>query len=149
MDEVPQGVAPGVARSQDLLGRYDGGVGNGGALALRPLLKLVQKNCPEQTFAAVWQPYPRKESRKDALKAWCELDPDAVLIDMILSALEWQVVVWASRADWYTPPLFGSYIRSERWTDEPPTRTTRNPTIDQLPAWQQKAILGGRKRDDT
>lgn len=78
-------------------------------------------NRPEETFPTVWAPYPRKESKKDALKAWCQLDPDESLIALILASLSWQVELWASRADWYTPPLLATYLRSERWTDEKPT----------------------------
>ena len=109
-------------------------------------LRLWVSNKPEETFLRVWQPYPRKESKKDAQKAWIQLDPDEALINTILASLEWQVVLWAERSDWYTPPLFATYIRGERWTDERPTQTsqTRNPSIDQLPAWQQRAIRGGR-----
>lgn len=88
----------------------------------RPLLKLVVANRPEQTFPQVWQPYPRKEAKKDALKAWVDLDPNQALVAEILAALEWQGYLWVEveRRQQNTIPLFGTYIRGERWTDERP-----------------------------
>lgn len=101
-------------------------------------------NKPELSFDRFWLKYPRRDAKKDATKVWIQLDPDDALIDTILEALEWQCELWADMERRFIP-LPATYIRGERWTDEKPTtQTTRNPTIDQLPAWQQKAIRGGR-----
>lgn len=107
-------------------------------------LRLVLSNKPEDTFPTVWQPYPRKESKKDALKAWCQLDPDEALIANILTALAWQVELWEQRSDWYTPPLLATYLRAERWTDEPP-KSLREEKRQQGRAWIQQVMADREK----
>ena len=89
----------------------------------RPLLKLVVANRPEQTFEQhFWPPYPRKEAKKDALKAWVELDPNESLVAEIVRTLEWQGYLWVEveRRQQNLIPLPATYIRGERWTDEKP-----------------------------
>ena len=66
-----------------------------------------------------WAKYPKRQARQDAWKAWQQLDPDADLIEEILTALEWQVeqVDWIKDDGQYCP-LPATYLRGERWTDE-------------------------------
>jgi hypothetical protein len=110
-------------------------------LALRPLLKFALVNRPELSFPRFWGPYPRKEARKDALKAWCELDPDEALIVGIVDSLGRLVPYWASMP-WYTPPLPATFLRSERWTDEPPPQVNaaREQKRQQGSAWIQSIM---------
>ena len=88
----------------------------------RPLLRLVVTNRPEQTFPAFWERYPRREAKKDATKAWVELDPSDALVATILEALEWQSHLWVviEKRQSNHIPLGASYLRAERWTDERP-----------------------------
>lgn len=67
-------------------------------------------------FGIFWANYPRREAKKDALKAWAQVHGDQHL-DRILDALIWQAPQWTERQ--YTP-LPASYLRGERWEDEPP-----------------------------
>lgn len=85
-------------------------------------MRLVPNHRPEQTFTAAWTIYPRKEARKDGLKAWCDLNPDEALVAEILTAMTWQAHLWVvvEGRDRRYIPLFGTYIRAERWTDEKP-----------------------------
>ena len=98
----------------------------------RPLLKLVVANRPEQTFdEKFWPNYPRREAKKDALKAWVELDPSESLVADIVKALEWQGYLWVQveRRQQNHMPLPGTYIRGQRWTDERPAS---------LKSWKRK-----------
>lgn len=70
-------------------------------------------------FTDFWAAYPRREARKDALKAWTKLNPSSELETQILAALDWQ----RERPEWLKNdgqyvPLAGSWIRGERWLDE-------------------------------
>ena len=93
----------------------------------------------EQGFAAFWAAYPKRKAKKDAWKAWQELRPSAALHAEILAALVWQTEEWTNPT--YTP-LPASYLRGERWTDEPcPSVTAIN---TRLPAWAQTAMKAKR-----
>lgn len=69
-------------------------------------------------FARFWAAYPRREAKKDAYKAWRQLQPSTATQDAILAALGWQVHAneWDARPQYC--PLPASYLRAERWTDE-------------------------------
>jgi hypothetical protein len=75
----------------------------------------------EDAFAQFWSIYPRRVARKDALKAWAQLNPDAATVQAILDALAWQVKQeqWR-RDDGAYVPYAATYLRGERWTDDPP-----------------------------
>lgn len=75
-----------------------------------------------QGFQAFKARYPRREAWKDAEKAWGQVVKDNTETEhQIHAALDWQIPYWES-LDWYTPPLPATYLRQERFTDEPPTR---------------------------
>ena len=91
-------------------------------------------------FDAFWRVYPRRQARKDAVRAWRQLCPSAETQRAILDALEWQVPAWTDLA--YTP-LPATYLRGERWTDEPLPAATE--TVDaRLPAWAHAAVKARR-----
>jgi hypothetical protein len=92
-------------------------------------------------FAAFWAAYPRRKHKKDARKAWADLRHTAALHAEILAALVWQTEEWATRPVMYTP-LPASYLRGERWTDEPDRPET--PVNTRLPAWAQAAMKAKR-----
>jgi hypothetical protein len=94
------------------------------------LLQLTQKL--SHGFTAVWTRWPRKEARKDAAKAWTQLDPSPDLESEIHQALDWQIPMLLEREPKYRP-LLASWLRGERWTDEKPTPktpTASRPTVD-------------------
>jgi hypothetical protein len=64
-----------------------------------------------ESFARVWAVYPRREARKDALKAWGQ-------VDGILEALAWQIQSDSWQRGYV--PYLATYLRGERWTDERP-----------------------------
>lgn len=68
-----------------------------------------------------WEAYPRRCAKKDARKAWAELNPSPELVARIVAALEWQVPTFqwdGAKADY--APYPASYLRAERYDDEPP-----------------------------
>lgn len=71
-------------------------------------------------FADFYLAYPRHVARQDALKAWTALAPSPALIRQIHAALAWQAEQESWRRDGgkYIP-LPATWLRAERWTDEP------------------------------
>ena len=68
-------------------------------------------------FAAWYEIYPRKVSRKDAEKAWNQLTPEqrfAAFESLPVHVRYWQV---AGTSPEYLP-YPASWLRGERWTDE-------------------------------
>jgi hypothetical protein len=68
-------------------------------------------------FSKFYAVYPRKKARKDAEKAWRDIDGDRHA-DAILKALEWQVAELLTRQPEHRP-YPASWLRGERWLDEP------------------------------
>lgn len=70
-------------------------------------------------FEIFWAAYPRKEAKKDALKAWMQMTADQKFCareSIALHARYWSVT---GRQRHYTP-LAASWLRGERWSDELP-----------------------------
>lgn len=81
----------------------------------RATYKMVSEDDP--SWMQFWNLYPNRKAKKDARKAWFDIDPNPELVEHILSALQWQCEEWVQK-DWYTPPYPASWLRAERWTDE-------------------------------
>jgi hypothetical protein len=90
------------------------------------------------SFDEFWQRYPRKVAKGDARKAWEKLKPTPTLEAQIFAALDWQREQWEDPR--YTPHP-ATYLRGERWEDEPPAGRQR-----QLGDWrfECQALHGGR-----
>lgn len=71
-------------------------------------------------FARFWVAYPKKVAKADARKAWLALAPDEALLGRMVSALAWQRLTpqW-SRDDGQYIPYPATWLRAERWDDEP------------------------------
>ena len=71
----------------------------------------------DQEFATFWAAYPRKEARKDALKAWGQMT-DAqkfrASAGIAMHVRYWQM---SGRTKQFIP-LAGSWLRGERFDDE-------------------------------
>lgn len=95
--------------------------------------KLIAEDDPG--WLQFWTAYPRRQGKKDARAAWAELDPAPELIVQIVNALAWQTKAYRWDAEKYDYcPLPGSWLRAERWTDEPPP--VDRPTVaSRRPAW--------------
>lgn len=95
----------------------------------------------ERFFAA----YPRKVDRRDALRAWRELSPDAPLIETILAA----VVVYAKsrqgQEEQYTLKP-SNWLRKEKWTDSIAINVRPEKTPEQRAA-ETRAIREQADRD--
>lgn len=80
------------------------------------------------SFDRFWAEYPKKRAKGDARKAWHKLQPDATLVEAILTALAWQRV----SADWIKDggqfiPYPATWLNQERWDDEPYENPKRSP----------------------
>lgn len=69
-------------------------------------------------FEAFWRLYPKKKSRKDALKAWNKLNPGAELQAVMIAALGRHCVSrdWNKDAGQYIP-MASTWLNGERWHD--------------------------------
>lgn len=85
---------------------------------------MVNEDDPQ--FTRFWDKYPRRVSKKDARRAWLQLNPSPELVDRMIAALEWQVRAyrWATdKIDF--APYPASWLNGERWTDEAPNLLKR------------------------
>lgn len=78
------------------------------------------------TFDDFWALYPKREAKKDARKAWMQLNPTAEVERQIVAALAWQVESeqWTKDDGQYIP-LPATYLRGERYLDERRTGVDR------------------------
>jgi hypothetical protein len=78
------------------------------------------RSTPRDTpgFEAFWNAYPRHDAKERAIKAWAEIAPSFEVQQAIHAALKWQVLEW-QRHDPKFIPFAKSYLRGERWMDEP------------------------------
>lgn len=93
----------------------------------------------DEGFKRFWAAFPRRQKKKDARKAWADIHPDAALVDTIIAALNWQCrqPQWL-KDDGQFIPLGGSWLRGERWDDEPYENPKRSPAaIDELKAFKE------------
>lgn len=70
-------------------------------------------------FDQFWKLYPKKKSRKDAVKAWEKLKPDAELRQTMLTALTSHCVSrdWTKDDGQYVPNA-ATWLNGEKWQDE-------------------------------
>jgi uncharacterized protein YdaU (DUF1376 family) len=76
---------------------------------------------PPDPFAAFWAAYPRKVGKEAARKAWLRLPRPADTLRTVLAALQWQRECdqW-TRDNGQFVPNPATYLRQQRWLDEPP-----------------------------
>jgi hypothetical protein len=77
---------------------------------------MVSEDDPQ--WVKFWNRFPLRVAKKEARTAWAALDPDPALVDRMVRTLDWQVPMWATQG--YGTPYPASWLRAERWTDEPP-----------------------------
>lgn len=85
---------------------------------------MVAEDDPQ--WVRFWNAYEKRSAKKDARKAWAELNPSPELVNRIVDALAWQFAQpdWVKENHTYAP-LPATYLRGERWTDEQPAQTCR------------------------
>jgi hypothetical protein len=81
--------------------------------------RMVDEADPQ--WVRFWNAYPKRCSKKEARKAWLEVDPTSAQVDQMVEALAWQ----SQQPQWLKDdgqfiPYPASYLRGEKWTDEPP-----------------------------
>lgn len=93
-------------------------------MAKRDAVVMVSEDDPG--WCRFWNAYEKRRCKKDARIAWAKLDPSPELIERICEALRWQFRQpdWVKEDGQYAP-LPATYLRNERWTDEPPVKAQR------------------------
>jgi hypothetical protein len=98
---------------------------------------LIPEDDPE--WVRFWNAYPKRVAKKEARKAWAELNPSSAVVDQMIATLAWQsrTPAWTKQNRAFAP-YPASWIRAERWTDEPcqpPPTTTRAPAHRPSAEW--------------
>jgi len=70
-----------------------------------------------EAYARFYEVYPRHDARADGLKAWCQLDPDPVLTETIMTATARYAAANADTERTYIK-MPGPWLRGRRWEDE-------------------------------
>ncbi|NWL48388.1 helix-turn-helix domain-containing protein [Pseudomonas hunanensis] len=87
-------------------------------------------------FDQFWKLYPKKKSRKDALKAWNKLSPGAELQAVMIAALANHCASrdWAKEGGQYIPNA-ATWLNGERWHDvlQPAGVTAQGGAFNNLP----------------
>lgn len=90
----------------------------------------------EAAFDQFWKLYPKKKSRKDALKAWEKLNPGSDLQAVMIAALANHCASrdWAKEGGQYIPNA-ATWLNGERWHDvlQPAAGATRPGSFNDLP----------------
>jgi hypothetical protein len=75
----------------------------------------------DKGWASFWAAYPRRQSKKDARKAWARINPSPDMVQKMLDALAWQVnqPQWTKDDGCYIPHA-SSWLNGEKWEDECP-----------------------------
>ena len=85
---------------------------------------MVEEHDPQ--FARFWAAYPKRVAKKDARKAWAEINPTPEMVDQMVATLAWQSRLPAWMKDGYQfAPYPASWLRAERWEDEAPPQVRR------------------------
>ena len=102
---------------------------------------MVDEHDPQ--FARFWNAYPKRVAKKEARKAWLEINPTPELVDRMVATLAWQAKSPAWMKDGYQyAPYPASWLRAERWTDEPPPQVQR--VMSDAAALVFQTLNGGR-----
>lgn len=87
-------------------------------------------------FEQFWKLYPKKKSRKDALKAWNKLNPDTELQAVMIAALGRHCLSrdWTKDAGQYIP-MASTWLNGERWQDvlQPAGAAAQGSAFNNLP----------------
>lgn len=90
-------------------------------MSKRSSYRLAPENDPG--WVRFWRAFPKRVAKMDARKAFAQLNPTPDLINTMIAAIERQSVeraVCAQRGQWVAEwPYPATWIRGERWTDEP------------------------------
>lgn len=81
---------------------------------------LVDENDPG--WMRFWDAYPKRVAKKEARKAWAQINPTPAQVDAMVEALAWQreEPSWQKDGRQFVP-FPASWLRAMRWTDERPT----------------------------
>jgi len=92
-------------------------------------------------FQEFWAAYPRKQARKDALRAWHQLSSNRPGLPDLLAALATARMSqqWMAERGRYVP-LAASWLRAERWTDAVPI-TRADGIVSAREAWRRIALM--------
>ena len=87
-------------------------------------------------FLTFWSAYPKKVSKKDAVKAWKSLAPNDELVNRIVADVQRRCAgEWAGKDRFQYIPYPATYLRKCRWEDDlPPTdvEPEYRPTIQEI-----------------
>lgn len=86
--------------------------------------KYSEKPAYTPEFERFWEQYPNHKDKRDAFKAWKQVNPSDEIQEKIL----YDISTRHSRGDWLDAkyiPMAGTYLRGWRWEDELKKQTTQ------------------------
>lgn len=96
------------------------------------IVVLQQTEQPADWFGSFWTIYPRREAKKDALRAWSKVRADDYSI-LLEALVQWRNVWRQQNRTTNLIPLPATWLNGERWTDEIPpelqTHTAKTETV--------------------
>lgn len=78
-----------------------------------------ERNIYAQNFESFWKAYPKKKAKPEALKAFTKVNPDTVLMEKILRAIESAKMTddWKKENGQFIP-YPATWLNGQRWLDE-------------------------------
>jgi len=102
-------------------------------------------------FRRWWAKYPRKAGKGGAWKAWHKIAPSALVLDQMMTALDWQIASdqWTKDGGDYIPHP-STYLNQRRWMDEPQEVTHRFTPRNQrnVDLIKKYSVTGQQRRED-
>jgi hypothetical protein len=106
---------------------------------------MVAEDDPQ--FMRFWNAYPKRVAKKDARRAWAQLEPSAADVDAMERAIAWQITQpsWTKDGGQFIP-FPASWLRAERWQDERPVQVHKavlsESVADPMRAWLEQKGMG-------
>jgi hypothetical protein len=95
-----------------------------------------------QAFDTFWEAYPKRCGKVAVLKCWKRINPDAALVEKIMTAIAKQKT-WRKWIEGYIPnPL--TWLNQGRWDDEPDGKV--KPAVPAVSDDEYKAQLAEQRR---
>src|SRR5258706_5550351 len=83
-------------------------------------------------FGSFWALYPRREAKKDALKAWSKVRADDYA-ELLEALVQWRNVWRQQNRTTNLIPLPATWLNGERWADEIPPELQTHTKANQAP----------------
>ena len=108
--------------------------GNGDTSTYRPrIVEKVEKNTFfEEEFENLWQVYPNKQGKKNALVKYIKARKDGTSYEEVVNGLKKYLVYCHQNKDWYKPKNGETWFSKQSWNDELTIKTNDTKSLANL-----------------